>query len=228
MRDSLSAPAVGYVPYVGYLPNAEYASTPVQSDLKDENGVWAHLDDQLDSFVSGTGKRVDIYVLSTRPPGFLGTTSGSPLMNLAGLLSKADWREKRQCMTTASSLSTSPSCQLSVAWEEADVSTRSWRRPFAVCCGRVAGDEVLLRARSEWSPTPVPYRRLGLSDSTNRSCRDLASSVGTCARRSRETPQLTTDRVPGVTHIAVAYLVIQSTMDSALTVGWRLAPEVPV
>jgi hypothetical protein len=74
----VTAPALGFVPYVGYLPNAEYASTAL-FELKDEDGVWAHLDDQVDSFVRGTDERVNIYVLSSRPRGFYRRHFGIPL-----------------------------------------------------------------------------------------------------------------------------------------------------
>jgi hypothetical protein len=76
---SLTAPALGYVPYVAYLPNAQYAGTPIQSDLKDKDGVWAHLDDQVDNFIGGTDERVNIYVLSRRPRVFYRHNFGIPL-----------------------------------------------------------------------------------------------------------------------------------------------------
>jgi hypothetical protein len=63
----LTAPAGGHAQYVGYLPQALFATTPEQFNLKDEDGVWAYLDEQVNNFASGRGARVNIYVLSARP-----------------------------------------------------------------------------------------------------------------------------------------------------------------
>ncbi len=76
---SLTAPAVGYAPYIAYLPNAQYAGTPAQSDLKDQDGVWAYLNEQVDRFVGGTGERVRVYALSRRPRVFYRHNFGIPL-----------------------------------------------------------------------------------------------------------------------------------------------------
>jgi hypothetical protein len=76
---SLTAPAVGYAPYVGYLPNAQYAGTPAEFDLKDEDGLWAHLDNQLNNFVGGSRERVNIYVFSARLRAYYRHNFGIPL-----------------------------------------------------------------------------------------------------------------------------------------------------
>lgn len=75
----VTAPALGYAPYIEYLPNAAYASTPELYALKDKGEVWAHLDDQVNSFLGGTDERVHIYVLSRRPRVFYMHNFGIPL-----------------------------------------------------------------------------------------------------------------------------------------------------
>jgi len=75
---SLTAPAGGRAPYVAYLPNAQYAGTPLRTDLKDEDEVWAYLYDQVDNFVSGARNRVAVYVLSARPRVYFRHNFGFP------------------------------------------------------------------------------------------------------------------------------------------------------
>jgi len=75
----VTAPGLGYVPYIEYLPNAEYVSTPGLSELKSEDGVWTYLDNQVVSFVGGTDNRVNIYVFSRRPRIFYRHNFGIPL-----------------------------------------------------------------------------------------------------------------------------------------------------
>ncbi|MDP2856745.1 MAG: hypothetical protein Q8P50_02075 [Bacillota bacterium] len=75
----LTAPAGDQAQYVGYLPQALFASTLEKFDLKDENGVWAYLDEQVNDFASGRGERVDIYVLSARPLVYFRHNFGIPL-----------------------------------------------------------------------------------------------------------------------------------------------------
>ena len=75
----MTALAVGYVPYVGYLPSAEYLGTPIEFQLTDDAGLWAHIDSQVDLFVSGSGDRMGIYVLSNRPSVYYKHNFGIPL-----------------------------------------------------------------------------------------------------------------------------------------------------
>lgn len=75
----VTALAVGYVPYVGYLPSAEYLGTPIEFQLTDDAGLWAHIDSQVDLFVSGSGDRMGIYVLSNRPSVYYKHNFGIPL-----------------------------------------------------------------------------------------------------------------------------------------------------
>ncbi len=73
------APAAAFVAYVGHLPNAEYMGTPVEFLLEDYDGLWAHIDYHVDLFVSGSGERVSIYVLSNRSPVYYKHNFGIPL-----------------------------------------------------------------------------------------------------------------------------------------------------
>jgi hypothetical protein len=73
------APAAAYVPYIGYLPNAEYMGTPVEFTLEDYDGLWAYLDGELDSFMSASGGRASIYALANRAPVYYKHNFGIPL-----------------------------------------------------------------------------------------------------------------------------------------------------
>lgn len=75
----LTAPAGGHSQYLGYLPQALFARTPEKFNLKDEDGVWAYLDDQVDSFVGGSDEQVNIYGLSNRPRVYFKHNFGIPL-----------------------------------------------------------------------------------------------------------------------------------------------------
>jgi hypothetical protein len=73
------APAAAYVPYIGYLPNAEYIPTPIEFTLEDREGLWAYIYQQADIFVSASGERVSIYVLANRTPVYYKHNFGIPL-----------------------------------------------------------------------------------------------------------------------------------------------------
>ena len=73
------APAAGYVAYIRYLPNAEYMGTPTAFLLKGYDGLWAHIDQQADIFVSASDAKVSIYALSNRPPVYYKHNFGIPL-----------------------------------------------------------------------------------------------------------------------------------------------------
>lgn len=75
----VSAPAAGYVPYIGYLPNAEYMGTPVEFTLTNYDGLWTYINSHLEIFVSGSSDRVSIYVLSNRTPVYYKHNFGVPL-----------------------------------------------------------------------------------------------------------------------------------------------------
>jgi hypothetical protein len=72
-------PAAGYVAYIRYLPNAEYMGTPVEFTLGDYDGLWAHIDQQADIFVSASDAKVSIYALSNRPRVYYKHNFGIPL-----------------------------------------------------------------------------------------------------------------------------------------------------
>lgn len=73
------APALGFVPYIAELPNAHYAPTPVLFGLKDEDGVWAYLDNQVASFAGTPDEQVNLYVFSRRSRIFYRHNFGIPL-----------------------------------------------------------------------------------------------------------------------------------------------------
>jgi len=75
---TLTAPALGHAPYVAYLPQATFSGIPEKFQLKDRDGVWSYLNDQVNSFVTAD-ERVHIYVLSARPQMYFGHNFGIPL-----------------------------------------------------------------------------------------------------------------------------------------------------